>query len=82
MTTRIAGVTMTAAAAETVAAVNAGLGRAAELATEQNVICDLGRLRSHSLTAEQLLAECLSGAEGSAVTGWREYVDALVVAAK
>lgn len=43
---------------------------------------DFERLRDHRVTAEELLEECLNGAEGPyRERGWREYVHALAVLA-
>lgn len=39
---------------------------------------DLSRLRSGEVTREQLLAECLDGADEDVVEGWEDYVAALV----
>jgi len=42
---------------------------------------DVRRLRVEELTPEDLLEECLRGADEDRVQGWTEYVDAVVAAA-
>lgn len=42
---------------------------------------DVRRVRE-GLSAAVLLAECLNGADDDRVTGWRDYVDAVVTAAE
>lgn len=39
---------------------------------------DVARLRAGEVTEDDLLAECLDGADDDRVQGWREYVDAVV----
>lgn len=41
---------------------------------------DVRRLRSGEITREQLLAECLDGADDDRVSAWHEYVSAVAMA--
>ena len=43
---------------------------------------DIAALRSGEHTPESLLAQCLDGAEEDRAQGWREYVDAIEMAAE
>ena len=43
-----------------------------------NYELDLTRIRELGWTAEEILADCLDGADEDRVQGWHDYVDALV----
>ncbi len=65
---QIQGVTMTVAAAQNVEACSV------------DVAADVASVRAGKGRAK-LLAECLDGADESHADGWRDYVDAVMVAA-
>lgn len=50
--------------------------------TEQNVRDDISRLALATVTAEDLLAECLDGADDDRQAGWVDYVNACCDAAE
>lgn len=45
-----------------------------------DILKDIARVRN-GLTADQLLSECLDGADADRVSGWADYVDAIIEAA-
>jgi hypothetical protein len=73
VTTIIAGVSLTQAAAENLRE----LGM-----TTQDIRRDVERVASGRLSTNALLALCLEGADPDREQGWHEYVDAVVLAAR
>lgn len=46
-----------------------------------DIAADVARVRAGLVTAEELLSQCVNGADDDRVQGWREYVSAVVAAA-
>lgn len=74
------GLTMTTITIESIRMTKAAAENVEE--TRVSPSSDIARLRSGEVGPSELLAECLDGADADRVAGWREYVDAVVLASR